>query len=248
VFSVSELEMKLEFLLPVRLIQEQTPGRDPKVSLYLKEKLFVFREDGWTTIIDYKAKKISTQNQYHNELPRNIYLDKLSRLYFFLYNMSVHVVNADDFTFISKINGDFKKIDLREGVNIACLTTSYNIEIYSYKDFEYPTILNHGNSNVTDIKYSSNELFLTGRTENPVSVLIWTSENVDHLLTFNENKQFKDFIAFGSSNSKMNNFILCFDEDYYKVFPTIVKKFRFGILIMRLCELSRISRGTGSWI
>lgn len=48
-------------------------------------------------------------------------------------------------------------------------------------------------------------------------MLIWTSENVDHLLTFNENKQFKDFIAFGSSNSKMNNFILCFDEDYYKI-------------------------------
>jgi hypothetical protein len=159
VFSVSELEIKLEFLLPVRLIQEQTPGRDPKVSLYIKEKLFVFREDGWTTIIDYKAKKISTQNQYHNELPRNIYLDKVSRLYFFLYNMSVHIVSADDFTFISKINGDFKKIDLREGVNIACLTTSYNIEIYSYKDFEYPTILNQGNSKVTDIKYSSNELF-----------------------------------------------------------------------------------------
>ena len=117
----------------------------------------------------------------------------------------IHVLKADDFSFVTKIKGSFSKIEIREGVNIACLSSELKIVVYNYADFENPVTLNHGICRVSDIKYTSNDLFLTGRTENPISVLIWTSENTDHLLTFNENKNFKDFIPFGSLNHKMDN-------------------------------------------
>lgn len=55
-------------------------------------------------------------------------------MYFILYPNQIQILNADTLTYLTKISGEFLKITIREGVNIACLTSNNQILIYNYTD------------------------------------------------------------------------------------------------------------------
>ena len=179
IFNIKNNELKLEFLLPIPLQSTHDNNMSSCPMFKIREKLFCFKEDGHITIQDYLEKKSIKDWKNHSEAPKNQYFDKIARQYYILYSSIIHVLKADDFSIVTKIKGNFNKIEIREGVNIACLTSELKVVLYNYSDFENPVTLNHGICRISDIKYTSNDLFLTGRTENPISVLIWTSENVE---------------------------------------------------------------------
>jgi hypothetical protein len=43
--------------------------------------------------------------------------------------------------------------------------------------------------------------------------------NEEHFFSFNENKKFKNFIAIGTEQF-MNNSVICYDDDYMKIWDT----------------------------
>lgn len=200
-------EARNMFILPTEYLSQGS------ASLHLRKHLILCTTQGEICFVNYRTRALQAKVTFSLKPPKSIVHDPANSVYLILCERKAYVVDDLTFNLKRELPGAFELAAAGLGGKVVLLGDN-SLNMVDLEDKTFSLQLAVGESKVEAVKFSSLGLYLTAKLAEPHGVGVWMLDKAESLFTFNENQKFADFLPIDTDAA---SFIICYDEDYIKV-------------------------------
>lgn len=200
-------EARNMFILPTEYLAQGA------AALHLRKHLILCTAQGEICFVNYRTRALQAKVTFSLKPPKSVVHDPANSVYLIICERKAYVVDDLTFNLKRELPGAFELAAAGLGGKLAMLGES-GLTLYDLEDKSIALPMVIGEAKVEALKFSSMGLYLSAKLAEPHGVAVWMLDKSESLFTFNENQKFADFLPMDTEAASV---IICYDEDYVKV-------------------------------
>lgn len=200
-------EARNMFILPTEYLAQGA------AALHLRKHLILCTAQGEICFVNYRTRALQAKVTFSLKPPKSIVHDPANSVYLIICERKAYVVDDLTFNLKRELAGSFELAAAGLGGKVAMVGDS-GLTLYDLEDKSFSLQMFVGEAKVEAVKFSTLGLYVTAKLAEPHGVAVWMLDKSESLFTFNENQKFSDFLPLDTEASSV---IICYDEDYIKV-------------------------------